>query len=349
MKGESVARNYDVYFNAAMHSAYMMMAAMRSDQSYAAKAARVWPELEKLLHNRTDGVPTYAEMLMVDGSRIQPSYWGPAAGASCCVWGLSMPNFLPLKDWDSVHNAVLDAIIEKPEMHFVNGICSAISAVDTWTYSEEKIMELHQRLAKETAAPGKYLPMGGAMPEKFNAPQGNLYHDIRPQGFAMGAWLAAYSSLGLRRLSHGLALRPTAAFESISDYPWKGNSLHFEFAATGKALALEIDGEVVAGSLQVPEGLLKDGSKIRLIEGASTSLMLRSTAGLQAVKATESTRTYSLTAYGLTRLTFSEAVDISGLSNEQNTAIAYKSFESDGLFHIDFEQAGGVELGISLG
>ncbi len=194
--GQPVTRNYDVYFNICLHSTYTMLAAMRRDPAYLSKADRVWPELEKLLQNRTDGIPTYGELLLLDGSRVQPPYWGPACGASCCVWGLTMPNFVPLPDWDAVHAATLDAIIAKPDMHFVNGICSAMSAVDPWCYDEKKLIALHQRLATETNTPGRYLPMGGAMPEKFNAPQGNLYHDIRPQGFAMGSWLAAWSAIG---------------------------------------------------------------------------------------------------------------------------------------------------------
>jgi hypothetical protein len=137
-EGQPVTRNYDVYFNACMHSTYVMLAALRDDPAPLAKAARLWPELEKLLHERRDGIPTYGELLLADGHRVHPPYWGPACGASCCVWGLSMPNFLPLADWDSVHAAVLDAIIAKPEMHFINGINSALAAVDTWLYPEDR-------------------------------------------------------------------------------------------------------------------------------------------------------------------------------------------------------------------
>lgn len=306
-QGQSVARNYDVYFNSCMHSTYTMLTTLRGDPRYAAKAARLWPELEKLLHNRTDGIPTYGELLMVDRTRRQVPYWGSAE--SCCVWGLSMPNFLPLADWDAVHNATLDAIIAQPDMHFVNGICSALSAVDTWTYPEEKCLALHERLATETATPGKFLPMGGAMPEKFNAPQGNLHHDIRPQGFAMGAWLAAWTSLGLRRLPYGLALRPTSAFEQIEAYPWQGKTLHLHFGPTERALALEIDGTRVPGTLQIPASALTTPSPVvRLIAAPSTPLWLRSTVRLDAVAEAPGARTYSFTAHGPASITFSAPV-----------------------------------------
>lgn len=351
-EGRPVTRNYDVYFNACMHSTYVMLAALRDDPAPLDKAARLWPELEKLLHERRDGIPTYGELLLADGQRVRPPYWGPACGASCCVWGLSMPNFLPLADWDAVHAATLDAIIAKPEMHFINGINSALSAVDTWCYPEERCLALHQRLAAETNRPGKFLPMGGAMPEKFNAPEGNLYHDIRPQGFAMGSWLAAWSGLGLRRLPHGLALRPTAAFESLENYPWReGKTLHFTFGPppSARALALEIDGTPHYGTLQVPESALRDGSRIRLVESTPCPLLLRSTVRLDEVQADAGTTsaTYRGRAFGLSRLTFSATPAKSpALTTDAAPAIRFTTLEADGLFHLDFSHFGPFTLQI---
>ena len=306
-EGQPVIRNYDVYYNLCMHSTHVMLAALRDDPAHLARADRVLPELLKLLANRTDGVPTYAELLLLDGRRVQPAYWGPACGASCCVWGLTMPNYAPLADWDDVWAATLDAIIAKPDMHFINGICSAMAAVDPWLYDEQKILALHHRLADETNTPGKYLPLGGAMPEKFNAPQGNLYHDIRPQGFAMGAWLAAWSALGLRRLPHGLALRPTAAFERIEAYEWRGRSLTFHYGPTGRDLALEINGRRVEGTLQLPQSLLDRDSDIRLIAASTRTLWLRSSVQLDEVTQAADGITYRFTAHGLAQITLSAA------------------------------------------
>lgn len=307
----SVTRNYDVYFNNCMHGTYCMLAAMRSDPRYLEKAERVWPELEKLLNVRNQGVPAYGELLFDDGVRKIAPHWGPVAGASCCVWGLSMPNFLPLADSDAVHIATFEAIAAKPDMHFVNGICSAIAAIDPWCFDEAALLDFHKRLASETNTPGEYLPMGGAMPEKFNAPQGNLYHDIRPQGFAMGAWLAAWSGLGLRRLPHGLALRPTGAFDRIESYAWRGKSLTFHYGAGGRRLALEIDNKRIEGSLQVPEAELGERSTIRLVEvSEARPLWLRSTVELKRVLWTGEHRRYEMVAHGLSQIAFSEAVDL---------------------------------------
>lgn len=352
-EGRPVVRNYDVYFNACMHSTYVMLAALRDDPALLAKADRVWPELAKLLAERADGIPCYGELLLEDGARVRAPYWGPGVGASCCVWGLSMPNFLPLADWDSVHAAVLDALIAKPEMHFVNGINAALAAVDTWFYPEEKCLALHERLADETARPGKFLPMGGAMPEKFGAPEGNIYHDIRPQGFAMGSWLAAWSSLGLRRLPYGLALRPTAAFDCIENYPWRGNNLHFFFGPPPgtRNLALDIDGQVIRGTLQVPEATLRDGSVIRLVQDfaePAAPLLLRSSFRLLGVRETNGTRTYEGEAFGLTRLTFDKSLANPPVLDGTGLALEVQIHESDGLLHLDFTAFGQIEVRLEV-
>ena len=303
--GKGVVRNYDIYFNLLMHSTYAMYAAMRNEPVWLEKSHRVWPELERLLLKRHAGIPVYAEQLTEDGDCITVPHWGQ--GQSCGLWALTLPHVAPLEDWDAVRTAVMDEVIAKPEMHFMNGIASALAAVDPWIYPEERLLSLHHRMAAETNEPGRFLPMGGAMPEKFNAPQGNLYHDIRPQGFAMGTWLGAWAALGLRRLPYGLALRPTSAFETLENYAWRGCSLHVEFGPTGKALALQINGRTIFGTLQIPEGsLTKEGEqRIRLIEAPPTPLLLRSHVQLDTVEESAHGRTYLFTAFGLASISLS--------------------------------------------
>jgi len=338
----AVVRNYDVYFNILQHSTLTMLAAMRKDESYLDKASRAWPQLNSLLRNRRDGIPDYGEVLLEHGERCHSPYWGQAI--SCCVWGLTLPNFAPLADWDAVLAATMDAIIAKPEMHFINGICSAITAVDTWYYPEDKLIALHQRLATETNRPGKYLPMGGAMPEKFAAPEGDLHHDIRPQGFAMGAWLAAWSSLGLRRLPYGLALRPTTAFERIENYAWRGRNLHFQFGPSGKTLALEIDGKRILGTLQVPEDAVRDGSNIRLVDAPSQALWLSSSVQLNAVSQTDAGTSYRFTGHGSASITLSKPSLHSRLITSAGDAVSCEWNLSGGMETCHFAHFGEGEL-----
>ena len=362
--GQAVTRNYDVYFNLLMHSTYTMLAALAGDgekaRGYAEKAARGWPALEKLLHTRKDGIPAYAEVLREDGGRKISPAWGEAS--SCCVWGLTIPNFAPLPDWDSVLAATMDQIIAEPEMHWINGIAGAMAAVDPWVYPEEKLLALHQRLAEETNRPGKFLPMGGAMPEKFNAPEGNLYHDIRPQGFAMGAWLGAWASLGVRRLPYGLALRPTTAFERLENYAWRGRTLTFHFdaqtSAHGEALALEVAGQRVPGTLQVPEDALEKAAAgqegdaardVRLVAAPGTigPLWLRSTVELRGVAAVDDgERVYTFTAHGMSRITFSAPPASVALTDQQREPLPCEWTHDQGLTTLHFSAWGPVKLAI---
>lgn len=343
-QGQGVTRNYDVYFNLLMHSTYAMLAALKNEPRYLQKAERVWPELERLLKTRNAGIPVYAEQTLEGGARVTVLHWGQAS--SCCLWGLTLPNFAPLDDWDGVLTATLDAVIANPDMHWINGLCSALAAADPWLYPEEKLLALHQRVAEETERPGTFLPMGGAMPEKFNAPQGNLYHDIRPQGFAMGAWLGAWTALGVRRLPYGLALRPTAAFERIKSYSWRGSTLDIEFGPTGQAVGLEIDGQFMPGTLQLPQNRLKAGEThaIRLIVGPENPLLLRSSVQLDDVERTQSGTCYRFRAFGLAQMTFSAPLPAAALTDSSGNPLPCRWTSNFGLHTCWFEHFGEGKL-----
>jgi hypothetical protein len=335
-----VVRNYDVYFNLLMHSTYTMLAAMRGRIALLQRPARLWPQLAALMDERRDGVPAYGEALLADGQRVIVPHWGLAN--SCCVWGLTLPCHAPLADWDAVRAATLDAIISKPEMHFTNGVCSAIAAVDPWIYPEDRALGILNRIADETEKPGRYLPMGGAMPEKLGAPEGNLFHDIRPQGFAMGSWLFSFASLGLRRLPYGLALRPTAAFDHIAAYPWRGCTLDLRWGPRGRDLALAIDGTVVPGTLQVPQQRIATpgAHAIALIEAPTTCLWLRSHVQLDEVLEQEGGRSYRFTAHGLSEITLSRQPIDARLSDAVGNAIACTWTAHDGIATCRFAHFG---------
>lgn len=346
-QGRLVVRNYDVYFNLLMHSSLVMLAALRQDPAPLAKADALWPALSRLLAERHQGIPAAGGLVLEDGSWVIAPHWGPAK--SCCVWGLTLPCHAPLADWDSVRAATLDAIIAEPEMHFTNGVCSAIAAVDPWVYPEDRALGILQRIADETEKPGRYLPMGGAMPEKLGAPEGNLYHDIRPQGFAMGSWLFAFASLGLRRLPYGLALRPTTAFDHIGQYPWRGRTLELHWQARGRDLALEINGVRVPGTLQLPQRLLDAPGPhtIALVAAPATCLWLRSHVQLDEVCAKETERSYHFTAHGVAEITLSQQPASPRLQDAQGRDIPCTWTNHDGLATCRFTHFGPASLHLS--
>ncbi|MFW5844721.1 MAG: hypothetical protein ACOCXJ_00680, partial [Planctomycetota bacterium] len=138
---QAVKRSYDTYINLLMHSAYTMLAGLCTDAAqagaYTAKAARLWQELEPFFAIRTDGLPTYGELLLEDGSRVHCPHWGPAN--TVYVWALSMPCFAPLDDWDTIRRRLLQAMMARPRMHWINGICSAVNAIDPWLTDEDEL------------------------------------------------------------------------------------------------------------------------------------------------------------------------------------------------------------------
>jgi hypothetical protein len=316
-EGVTILRFYDTYMNMLMHSAYSMLAALtggKKAEGYTAKAAALWENLKPFFDIRKDGLPTYGELLLKDGRRVFCPHWGTSH--SVYVWGLSLPCFAPLDDWDGIRQRLFEEIAAKPQLHFVNGICSSISSVDPWFYPEDKLLEMILNIAAQAEKPGKYLPMGGAMPEKYDAPEGNIYHDIRPQGFAMQSWLAAAASLGLRRLPYGLALRPTRSFTEIQNYAWKNRTLRFVWNGADKNPLLVINGKACPGTVQVPEARLREGKNtIELREGDPSLLLLRSTVALHDVALSKAGLSISVEAFGLSEIWFSalpESVSFSG-------------------------------------
>ncbi|MCC5840866.1 MAG: hypothetical protein JJT96_12160 [Opitutales bacterium] len=326
-EGHRVVRSYDIYLNTLMHTAYTFLASMSAEEevaaNYAAKAAHLWEHLQDLYADRQNGLPPYGDLLCENGKMRRARPWGPAS--STYIWALAMPNFLPLDDRDALHGALLEAILAKPEMHWINGICAAVAAADPWVHEEDRLREVLDRVRAEAMKAGRFLPMGGAMPEKLGAPEGDLHHDIRPQGFAMAAWLGAWASLGLRRLPHGLALRPTKAFDRLENYPWRGRVLHFVFGPTSRALALEIEGKHIEHTLQVPTHALEAGEQtVRLIESTTpgTPLLLRSTVELLSVERKGDDHIlYRIHAYGLAEMVLANLPNAVVLRDEQRQPI----------------------------
>lgn len=319
--GRRIVRSYDIYLNTLMHSAYTMLAAAGSIR-HEAKAAALWENLAPLFRDLRGGLPPYGELIAEDGTRITSRLAGP--GNSTFFWALSIPNFLPLDGREEINAALLDMMMAEPEMHFINGVCAAVAAADPWFHDEERLLAALLRIKDEALEPGRFLPMGGAMPEKLGAPQGNIFHDIRPQGFAMGAWLAAWASLGVRRLPYGLALRPTKAFEKLLSYPWRGRTLDFSFDDHGRTPALEINGTRVRGTLQIPEGALACGrNTVRLVEGCPGPLLLRSTAQLDDVRVEDGRQEYRFTCHGLTSLCFDDLAGKIALTDRDNHQVPF--------------------------
>ena len=301
--GKAVIRSYDIYLNTLMHSVWSMLARMTEAPAAQARADALWEKLRVFYADRKDGLPAYGDLILRDGGEQRVYAWGPVS--SVYVWALSLPNFLPLDDRDAVLARLLERLSAEPRMHWNNGLCAAIAACDSWTCGEERGLSLLKRISEDAMKPGLWHPMGGAMPEKFEAPQGNLYHDIRPQAFAMGAWLGALSSFGVRRLPHGLALRPTRAYRGIENHEAFGRVLDLDFSPETEPV-LRVNGQACPHTLQVPEVLLRPGKNTLALGGRPTErpLLLRSDVKVIAVLREGNNVNYCLEAYGAAELWF---------------------------------------------
>ena len=342
----NVVRSYDTYINLIMHSTYTMLAAMCDDEisaRYTAKAADLWQHLAPFFdHSRRgdNGLPIYGELVLENGDIVDAH--NVPCGQQVLHWGLAMPNFAPLADWDDIRNQQLQFMTDEPRMHFINGLCAAAAAVDTWTGNEPTVQNLIDGVVDEAMRPGPYLPMGGAMPEKFDAPQGNLYHDIRPQGFAMGAWLGALSSLGVRRLPYGLALRPTTAYDSLDAYQWRGKTIDCCFTYQGRQPALKVNGKLIEGTLQIPENMLNtEHNRVEITEGAAGPLLLRSTVQLDSV----TNNCYNCTTFGLSELVFSSPV-LATIADSEGQPITSTNENAGDLTIIRFTHRGAISVSL---
>ncbi|MFW6303023.1 MAG: hypothetical protein ACOC2L_00245 [Candidatus Sumerlaeota bacterium] len=159
---------------------------------------------------------------------------------------------------------------------------------------------------------------------------GNRSHDVRPQAFSIGPWLATMVGFGLRRLAFGLAIRPNRILRSIHSYAWRKSKIHVCFDGEGKELgALVIDGKQVTGTLQIPENLLRNGDvdvKVTLGEkGPERPCLVDSSVRLLECEPGDAGFVYTIETYGMNRMVFrslgkGEAVVLDAKDKEVETS-----------------------------
>ncbi len=345
-EGRPVARSYDIYCNLLMHATLVMLAAVSdADESdkYLQQADRVWSELKQFFKINDWNLPTYGELLLKSGERVMSPPYKP--GRSVYVWALSLPIFAPVPGIDAIRRNLLEDLLKAPGGHWVNGLCSIIASLDTWVCPEEVLTGALEMINKQAIEPGAYLPMGGAIQEKCDAPQGNLFHDIRPQAFAQSSWLAAVSNLGVRRLPFGLAVRPSNTLKGLSDYCWRGKLVDFSFDSDSRPPALVVNGIKQAHTLQVPEDLLENRkNKVSLSAETAQPLLLRSSVMLKSVETGDSSVEYKMESYGPSELVFDAEPEKISLYDRKGSLLDHDLSKCDGLCFIRFCNRGNTTL-----
>ncbi len=346
---QPVMRSYDIYINLLMHAAWSMLAAMSRGakaEAYQDKADRLWHNLAPFFADLGDSLPPYGKLLLEDGTMALCEPYGPAR--SVYVWGLALPTFAPVRGMDGIRCRLLDDLLDQPGGHWINSICSVIAAVDPWVCPEQKMMGAIDLIVRQSWNSGCYLPMPGAMPEKCDAPQGNRFHDIRPQAFAQSSWLAACSGLGVRRLPYGLAVRATQVFARLDRYAWRNGDVSFVFNSTDRLAKLKINGVEVLHTLQLPQTLLKGRphSEVVLEDGGMEPCLLRSSLHLNDVRVDNGRITYDAEAFGLSEAVFSNEPAGIAVQNAANAAIPFETWCADGMGFVSFTARGSVRVSI---
>ncbi len=304
LDGRPIWRSYDCYINLLMFGAYGMLAALpdcSQPAGYRAKASALWEQVGAFLGG--EGLPPYGELLLEDGSRVIAPPYRPSR--SVYVWAFCLPGLAPIPGIDAIRWRLLQDVMAQPQGHWINGIAALVASLDTLVCGEDRLVEVLEVLAAQAERPGRFLPMGGAMPEKFDAVDGVYWDDIRPQAFAQSAFLAACTNLGVRRLPFGLAVRPTRTLKRLESYAWGESRIDFVLTSLLDARALLVNGEKVEGTLQIPDGLLRPGlNEIAHVEGGDGPCWVRSTVRLLGVRSQGGLRAYELEAFGLSEVVF---------------------------------------------
>jgi hypothetical protein len=304
LAGKSAAKSYDVYINLLMLGAYRMLAALPGATRAAehrAKASRLWTRLAPLL--KMEELPPFGDMLMEDGSNeIAPAF---VTKTAIYVWAFSLPNLSPVPHIDAIRLRILRAVMASPRMHWNNSLAVLVAAIDPLQCDEVELLAVLNALAGQALKPGKYLPMGGALPEKYDAEEGAYYDDIRPQAFAQASFLAAATSLGVRRLPFGLAVRPTRTLARLDAYVWRNAEIDFVFPSDATSRQLVINGTPSPNSWQIPKNLLRPGrNEVTWASGESCCVLARSNVRLLAVHTNADGVTYHIEAFGESELAF---------------------------------------------
>ena len=307
-KGVPVRQSFDIYINLFAKSCYGMLAALQTgaaaSERLLRKALNLGEKLARFIPE--NGLPDYGDLLGADG-RIRTA--GPVGlDLTDYVWGLSLAPFFP-QPWrlPGIRRALLEKAMSNPDHWFLAGFFSLVANIDPEWCDESEIMRAILFAAKECHRPGKFLPMPDTVVEMFGMPDGHPWHDVRPQAFSIGPWLATVAGLGLRRQSFGLAVRAGRSLKSITAYEYRHARIDATFEGNGPHTHVKLNGQPLTHTLQLPENLIRSSTRIEVTRTRTAvpePVLVGSTVRLDSIEIKPDGPRFHFTAFGLNSLEF---------------------------------------------
>ena len=300
VEGEQVLRAYDLYINLLNWNVYLMLAEMATDFKKIRDWKRRAEEIRLALLPLIDkDVPDYGWLTLEDGRNVLAE--GQGLDRTDYEWALSITPYFPTHRADLIRKRLFEKTMAQPSGCFLAGYFSLLQSLDPLDVDPSQLLAAIQLAAEPSIRPGDSLPMPYTVVEMLGVQDGDPFHDVRPQAFSIGPLLATLTGLGLRRLPHGFALRPTYTLKKIDHYEYRGHILQVVFDENRSGLS--INQEEIPHTWQIPENLLRPGKNVLHFPAAPAAFpeaatLLSSTARLSQINFHGKNVTYHFDAFG---------------------------------------------------
>ncbi|MGB9747975.1 MAG: hypothetical protein ACPLXM_13700 [Bacteroidales bacterium] len=345
-KGDSIFKAYDIYINLLNLANYWMLAAMETGKTadeYAQKAIALEEKVKKFFEYNHP-LPSYGDLIGSGGKTIVSEPYG--MDETDFQWALALPMFHP-----NLHQRYKEAFSQLYRDLRTDGkgmfLCAynaILTSMDNEIFDEDSLIAALDYLVPQSVRPGKYLPMPYTIPEIVDEEDGDPFHDVRPLVYSSAPWTSAVTSLGVRRLPFGLAVRATKYLESLKNYEFLNTKIDFVFEGSGRINKVTVNGRALKGTQQIPENLLgcpKNNVIITMGSGpAEPNTLISSSMKLKETNGTN----YILEGFGKNSLCFRELTKKPVLTDAAGKAVSPEVSVVDGLTYLDFYGRGKYTL-----
>ncbi len=334
MEGQAIRRWYTRDFNLWMFNVYTMMSAMWPDRAdeMDGKAQRIAVFLDGLERKHATAIVELEDGTCIDDE--QPVRHAPGA----C--------FMP-RQWDipesikaGSHYDVSD--LKEGKEKFAHHHLLNFVMMDPLFFDDSHLQTFLDVFLPQCRRSGAFQCMPGSMPENVNCEDGS-YHDNRPYFMPIGMMQSATMGQGLFRLPFGIAVRANNWLERISHYQYRGNTFDVIFSGCGETVAdVQIDGEHVPASLQLPDARLRTCRTVtlRLASSVSGTQLATSSVRLLDVQQQDHETLYQVEAFGHNQMAFLDMSFLLRIENEDGEPCPYETRKQDGLCWISFSGRG---------